>query len=294
MLLPFAGQPMPTHAADKTLTLDGMSFHYRDWGGAGVPLVLLHGLASTSHIWDLTAPLLAQEFRVLALDQRGHGTTAKPDTGYDFKTFVGDLRAFVRETGLERPVVIGHSWGGNVALEYGATFPAEPRGLVLLDGGMFEPQAYMSWEETRERLAPPPLAGTPLADFKARLRSFVGEDFLTPEVEAIILENFELDAEEHIYPRLSFERHLKIVRAMWEQRPSQLYERVECPVLVLPARWQGRDDPERLAVKAREVALAEKLLRDVQVVWFDDSLHDVPLQRPQEVADTITKFASHL
>lgn len=94
---------MPLQPTDKTLTLDGLDFHYRDWGGTGTPLVLLHGLASTSHIWDLAAPLLAQEYRVLALDQRGHGTTSKPDTGYDSKTFVGDLRAFVGETGLERP-----------------------------------------------------------------------------------------------------------------------------------------------------------------------------------------------
>jgi len=285
---------MPPHATDRTLTLKGISFHYRDWGGTGTPLVLLHGLASTSHIWDLTAPLLAQGCRVLALDQRGHGTTAKPDNGYDFKTFVGDLHAFVHETGLERPLVAGHSWGGNVALEYGAAFPDEPRGLVLLDGGTFEVGAYMNWEETLERLSPPPLAGVPLVDFKARLRGFFGDDLLTPEVEAIILRNFEVDAEERIYPRLSRELHLRIVRALWEQRPSQLYERVQCPVLILPVRWEGRDDPERLAIKAREIALAEKLLRDVQVIWFDDSLHDVPLQRPQELADTIARFANRL
>jgi hypothetical protein len=158
-----------------------------------------------------------------------------------------------------------------VALEYGATFPGEPRGLVLLEGGTFEDQAYMNWEETLERLSPPPLAGMPLAEFKARLRSFAGNDLLTPEVEAIILKNFEVDTEERIYPRLSRELHLKIVRAIWEQRPSQLYERVTCPVLLLPVRWEGGDDPERLAIKAREIATAEKLLHDVQVIWFDDS-----------------------
>ena len=63
---------------DLTVGLDGMPFHYRDWGGAGQPIVLLHGLASTCHIWDLVAPILRRAFRVVALDQRGHGESGKP------------------------------------------------------------------------------------------------------------------------------------------------------------------------------------------------------------------------
>ena len=53
--------------------------------------MLLHGLASTHRIWDLVAPLLAQDFSVVALDQRGHGESAKPDSGYDFGTVAADL-----------------------------------------------------------------------------------------------------------------------------------------------------------------------------------------------------------
>ena len=60
---------------DEWVTLDGLSFHCLDWGGSGQTLLLLHGLASTCHIWDMVAPILAQNHRVLALDQRGHGET---------------------------------------------------------------------------------------------------------------------------------------------------------------------------------------------------------------------------
>ena len=56
---------------DEWVTVDGLSFHYRDWGGSGRPLMLLHGLASTCHIWDMVAPILAQDYSVIALDQRG-------------------------------------------------------------------------------------------------------------------------------------------------------------------------------------------------------------------------------
>ena len=61
---------MPQSPRDEWITLDGLSFHYRNWGGAGQPIVLLHGLASTCHIWDLVAPILAENHTVVALDQR--------------------------------------------------------------------------------------------------------------------------------------------------------------------------------------------------------------------------------
>ena len=69
---------------DKYASANGLRLHYRDWGGSGQPLVLLHGLASTCRIWDLVAPILAEDFSVVALDQRGHGLSDKPDHGYDF------------------------------------------------------------------------------------------------------------------------------------------------------------------------------------------------------------------
>jgi pimeloyl-ACP methyl ester carboxylesterase len=281
---------MLNKVTDRSLILDNLTFHYRDWGGGGAPIVLLHGLASTSHIWNLTAPLLAQNYRVVALDQRGHGTTAKPDGEYGYEAIVGDLRAFLQALGLQRPVVVGHSWGGNVALAYGASYPQEPRALVLLDGGTFDIQGRLTWEEALEELSPPPLAGMPLADFKTRMRTWMSEDLLTPEVEAAVLANFEIDAEGRIAPRLPRELHLRILRAMWEQRPGNLYPRVQCPVLILPARWQDRDDPERLAVKEQEVAAARQSLAQVEVVWLEESIHDVPLQRPRLLADTISQF----
>ncbi len=92
---------------DIRVTLDGIGFHYRDWHGEGQPVVLLHGLASTSHIWDLVAPVLSADFAVVALDQRGHGESDKPESGYDFVTVAQDLQRFIEALGLRNPVVVG-------------------------------------------------------------------------------------------------------------------------------------------------------------------------------------------
>ena len=120
---------------------------YRDWPGEGRPIVLLHGLASSSRIWDQVAGRLAPRWRVVALDQRGHGRSDKPDDGYDFATIVADGRAAAAALGVERPLVVGHSWGGNVALQWAVEPGPAPRGIVLVDGGFLEPARRMSWAE---------------------------------------------------------------------------------------------------------------------------------------------------
>src|SRR5262245_38652014 len=148
---------------DTFITIGGLRLHLRDWGGPDVPpaMVLVHGLASNARIWDLLAPLLAPNFRLVAIDQRGHGLSDKPDDGYDLASIAGDLAGAIAALGISRPLVVGHSWGANVALQLAADHPDLPGGIVLLDGGTNELASVMPLEETLERLAPPRLAGTP-------------------------------------------------------------------------------------------------------------------------------------
>src|SRR5262245_5740144 len=106
------------------LTTNSLRLHLRDWGGpeATPPILLVHGLASNARIWDLVAPLLARDFRVAAIDQRGHGLTDKPADGYDFATIAGDLAGAIGALGWARTLVVGHSWGANVALQLAADY----------------------------------------------------------------------------------------------------------------------------------------------------------------------------
>ena len=149
---------------DEWLEANGVTLHCRDWGGDGPPVLLLHGLASTCRIWDLTAPLLARRFAVLAIDQRGHGQSGKPDSGYDFATVGQDAAAVLQAKGIQRPLLVGHSWGADVALELAAAQPGLARGLCFIDGGMIEPAArYATLEEARRQMAPPDFSGVTAA-----------------------------------------------------------------------------------------------------------------------------------
>ena len=279
-----------------------LRLHYRDWGGRGRPLILLHGLASNCRIWDLTAPLLARRFHVLALDQRGHGLSDKPDQGYDFETVTGDLQAFMSAVGgpgRERPVLLGHSWGANVAVQFAADRPDAVSALVLVDGGFLEISAFegMTWERTLEMMSPPPLAGTKLEALLQEARNWPGlREVWSEDVQEIVLANFRIDEDGRVHPHLSRENHVRILRSLWEQRPSALWSGLRCPVLLIAA---ARDDPDPrntiwMEHKRKGIALAEERAPAVRVAWMEDTIHDVPLQRPRELAAAIERFAEGL
>ena len=96
----------PVYPPSRLTTGTAVQLHYVDWGGEGAPVLLVHGLGSTLHIWDLVAPLLTAGRRVVALDLRGHGLSEKPDHGYDFATIAADVEAFVHALGLHTPLSV--------------------------------------------------------------------------------------------------------------------------------------------------------------------------------------------
>ena len=286
---------MTSAPQDSWVSLDGLRFHYRDWGGSGQPIVLVHGLASTSHIWDLVAPVLNRGFRVVALDQRGHGETDKPDTGYDFATVAGDLHRFNEALGIERPLLVGHSWGGNVALECAATSPLVPRGLCLIDGGTIELSMVpdMTLERARRDLAPPDFTGLTVEKLREGAKSRDWGFEMTPQIEEAMSSLFEVLGDDTVRPRFRRESHMAVIDAIWEHKPSELYARVECPVLIMPTRRDDPQNPEEWRKSMEDgIAMASRLLPTSETVWLEDSVHDVPLQRPELVAQVIEEHVA--
>ena len=287
---------METSPRDKWLETDRIRLHYRDWGGSGQPLVLLHGLASTCRIWDLVAPILSEDFAVVALDQRGHGWSDKPESGYDFATVVDDLRDSFICLGLHEPLIVGHSWGADVALEYVVNYPGEVRGLCFVDGGTIDiaGQPGMTLDKAKREMAPPDFRGVTKDELRKRARSWNPALTRTSQLEEVLLAGFEVLADDTVRARLSRENHIRIIEALWDHRPSQLYPYVSCPVLLMPARQQGEESAASWRPgREKSIALAERLLPVRKIVWLEDSVHDVPLQRPDLVARIIKEHVKN-
>ena len=119
------------------IVLRQMRFHFLEWGQPDAPvIVLLHGGHQSAHSWDLVSLHLAQRYRVLALDQRGHGDSEwARDVTYSNNEMSLDAEAFISAMGLRRPVLIGHSMGGRNAMLLTRRNQALLRAAVIVDVG---------------------------------------------------------------------------------------------------------------------------------------------------------------
>jgi pimeloyl-ACP methyl ester carboxylesterase len=115
---------------------DGLSIHVLEWSESGTPLVLVHGFGNEAHIWDDFAPLVAPHYRTVAVDLRGHGDSDHdPERRYDYDFHVADLEAVTAALGIDRLVLVGHSFGGRTSMLFAAKHPERMAGLVIVDIG---------------------------------------------------------------------------------------------------------------------------------------------------------------
>lgn len=285
---------LPAMPTDRSIPGDGVTLHARDWGGeaSARPVVLLHGLSSNARIWDGVARRLAAAgLRPVAIDQRGHGDSEQPSSGYDFATVTSDLGRALDALEIRRPLLAGHSWGGNVVLQYAAEHPGEVVGLALVDGGFVDAAdwAGSDREAARRRMEPPRFA-VPLSTWLDGARRWLppGVDQAEPWVRDFLRAGVEVDGDGIARARFHFDNHMQVVDALYDQRPSRLLPEVSCPLLLCPAGGQ------RGAAKHAAVERAQRLRPDARVTWFEEAMHDIPLQHPAELADALIGFAAEV
>lgn len=122
-----------TGSRATTVEARGLTFACLEWGApSSSPLVLLHGLTGHAHTWDHMAPALADRYRVLAPDQRGHGDTQHAES-YRTQDFVDDLAALADAWDVGRFVLVGLSMGGHNAMAFAAAHPERVSRLVVID-----------------------------------------------------------------------------------------------------------------------------------------------------------------
>ncbi len=122
---------------DHTVLLHGTRFHYTEWGDAAAPpVILLHGVTGHARTWDDEARALSATWRVLVLDQRGHGDSdPAPDGDYTTASLTDDLATFIDSLGLAQVTLVALSMGGRVAIAYAGRYPSRVSRLVVIDIG---------------------------------------------------------------------------------------------------------------------------------------------------------------
>lgn len=286
------GPPQPRHEWHPLAS--GVELHAIHWDPSPrsdvdrVPFLLVHGLASNARLWDGVAQHLAGlGHTVVAVDQRGHGRSSKPDDGYDMASVANDLRLLIERLGWERPAVAGQSWGGNVVLELAWAHPDAVSLISCVDGGFIDLAGrFPDWDDAATVLAPPRLAGTPLADITRWIETSAAD---WPETgRQGTLANFEVRDDGTIAPWLTFDRHLTVLRGLWEHQPSSRYPEIRVPALLIGA---DTGDVAWSHSKHEAVEHALSLLPRGRAVWFT-AHHDVHAQHPVEVGDLLHRAAT--
>ena len=117
-------------------TLDGARIHYQNYGKGRDAMVLIHGWTCNLTCWRDQVPDFAKRNRTIALDLPGHGQSDKPEIVYSIDLFARAIDAVMRDAGVERAVLVGHSMGTPVARQFYRKFPQKTLAIVIVDGGL--------------------------------------------------------------------------------------------------------------------------------------------------------------
>jgi pimeloyl-ACP methyl ester carboxylesterase len=259
----------------------GICLNVRHREGAGRPYLFVHGLSSNARLWDGVAEHLPNPS--WAVDLRSHGESDAPENGYDTATAAADLVAVIAKLELDRPVVVGQSWGGNIVVQLAAKHPELVSGIGLVDGGWIElSTAFSSWEECERALRPSEIDGLPASQLRTWMAK-AHRDWSEAALQATMA-NMRLRPDGTIERRLPIDKHMLIVRSMWDEPPAQFLPLITAPVLLLPAI--GPQDK-----KASRITSAAELIRKSSIVWYPNSDHDLHAQHPARLAADLATLA---
>lgn len=259
------------------LTLPQVRLHYLEWGNPTAPaLVLLHGGAAHAHWWDHLAPLLAQQYHVIALDLRGHGDSGwVVPPAYEIEDYVSDLESAFAALHLDFPVLLGHSLGGFIALTYATRHAASLRGLIVVDMGL---RLRSSRTMRFLRNMPSPHYENEDAVLR-RFQLFPSETVATPSLLHHI-------ARTSVRSRETGGLTLKFDRATMGRSPrdvSALLETITCPTLLL----RGSDSQHLTATTMAEVVTRCPHARGVEIPRAG---HQMFLDNPPAFLNAVRDF----
>ena len=116
--------------------MSDIQLHYIEQG-QGQPLILLHGNGESCNYFEHQIPFFSKNYRVIAIDTRGHGNSTRGEKPFTIKQFAEDLRSFMDEKGMEKAILLGFSDGGNIALTFALKYPDRVEKMVVDGANLF-------------------------------------------------------------------------------------------------------------------------------------------------------------
>jgi 3-oxoadipate enol-lactonase len=255
-------------------TVGDLSVYYEQHGVDGEPVLLIHGLGSSTEDWEPQVNALKDQFRVTAYDVRGHGKTAKPQGKYTVQQFAADAAKLIVQLGIGPVHIIGLSMGGMIAFQLAADRPELVRSLIIVNSG---PEMILrNW---KEKLA---IAQRRFIVRMMGMRKW-GE----------VLSSRLLPSPEHAGLRAQFverwarndkDAYLRSLDALVGWSVADKLSGLKCPVLVVSA------DQDYTPVALKQAYVSK--IPNASLAVIPNSRHMMPVETPAPFHDVIIPFLS--
>jgi pimeloyl-ACP methyl ester carboxylesterase len=224
---------------------NGLHMYYETYG-EGIPVIMLHGGLETCQMWAPVIPTLSKDYQIFTPDTRGHGRTGNPSGEFSYALTAEDIAQFIQVLGLEKPLVVGYSDGGETALQMAMTYPGLARGYMI--GAIFISMTAEWRQMTQDFLG---FEGPGIVDFDRVLQA--NADFVR-----------SLEKKHDVYHEPGYWKSLlmQVSQAWWEPpvRTQAEFEKITDPALF----WCGDRDvfcpPEQSLEMYRMVENAELVI----------------------------------
>lgn len=248
-------------------SLDKARIHYQSYGKGTEAVVLIHGWTCNLDNWRDQIPDLAKRTRVIALDLPGHGQSDKPQLTYSMDLFARGVNAVMRDAGVQRAVLVGHSMGTPVARQFYRKYPAKTAGIVIVDGPL---QPFFDQKTVDGLLVS--LRAPGYKDMGTAMLAAMGGPGLNAEMKQRITTSF-LNTPQHV-----------LVSAMEGMADQSIWgsDQINVPVLAILAKspaWPA--DAEQ-----RDRAIAPKL----EFQMWEGVGHFLMMEQPKRFNDAVIAF----
>ena len=275
----------------KQVQANGLNFQLAIWEGDGLNILGIHGLTANCRSFDTVAEAISPTHNLIAMDLRGRGFSDKPAEGYSISHHCRDIKHILSELGLSRVVLMGHSLGAAIALNFASENPEIVQGVILVDGGgaLSEEQTDKVMEgikPTVERV------GKVFSDFQEYVSPLMNAPTLQPWNET--LENYfryeTIQTSEGVMSRIRPENIQEELENLIETDIRETYPKIKSPVLILRATL-GMLDKDDLLLPRETTRNMQESIPNAKVVDVPGTNHyTILLHQSRERDEAILSF----
>ena len=253
-----------------------MKLFYRQYG-EGQPVIVLHGIFGISDNWVTIGRRLAEKFDVYILDQRNHGQSPHSDT-FNYYVLVDDLFEFIEDHQLINPILIGHSMGGKVAMNFALEYPQRVDKLIVVDMSV---RSYPARKQHMDIMTAMLSIDFDAVDSREEIEDIIREKVKSPRITRFVLKNLYRIGKNRLGWRLN-------IQSIYDNFEN-VFEGIDSPYTFdKPALFVrgGASD----YILPEDYNLIKKIFPDAQFQTIEKASHWVHAEKPDELCTVFSKF----